>query len=278
MLDEIQSTLFDLEPGVMEGIFNGILHRHFPFGYYMKFIAERFGALRRGLMFTGDNLRELALRFRMTPIYDDTIREALLLHVDFPSVREIYKSIRNGSIKIQSFQSRDKPTPIAYHLLYKHIDIPELIAPETIEKDTISRLKFSLDNMTVDLLCFDCGELTQNLVVKSLPTKPSCQSCGSGLLAVSSWSTDYVAQLLRKKLKGQVIEENERSMLARTRRSADLVLSYGRRAVIAQCVYGIGPQTASRLLAKMHDDDKSFYRDLLEAKLQFITTRPYWDK
>ena len=45
VLDEIQSTLFDLEPGVMEGIFNGILHRHFPFGYYMKFIAERFGAL-----------------------------------------------------------------------------------------------------------------------------------------------------------------------------------------------------------------------------------------
>ncbi len=278
VLDEIQSTLFDLEPGVMEGIFNGILHRHFPFGYYMKFIAERFGALKRGLMFTGDNLRELALRFRMTPIYDETIREALLLHVDFPSVREIYKSIRNGSIKIQTFQSRDKPTPIAYHLLYKHIDIPELIAPETIEKDTISRLKFSLDNMTVDLLCFDCGELTQNLVVKSLPTKPSCPSCSSGLLAVSSWSTDYLAQILRKKLRGQVIEDNERSMLARTRRSADLVLSYGRRAVIAQCVYGIGPQTASRLLAKMHDDDKSFYRDLLEAKLQFITTRPYWDK
>ncbi len=278
VLDEIQSTLFDLEPGVMEGIFNGILHRHFPFGYYMKFIAERFGALKRGLMFTGDNLRELALRFRMTPIYDETIREALLLHVDFPSVREIYKSIRNGSIKIQTFQSRDKPTPIAYHLLYKHIDIPELIAPETVEKDTISRLKFSLDNMTVDLLCFDCGELTQNLVVKSLPTKPVCPSCSSGLLAVSSWSTDYLAQILHKKLRGQVIEDNERSMLARTRRSADLVLSYGRRAVVAQCVYGIGPQTASRLLAKMHDDDKSFYRDLLEAKLQFITTRPYWDK
>ena len=119
-------------------------------------------------MFTGDNLRELALRFRMTPIYDETIREALLLHVDFPSVREIYKSIRNGSIKIQTFGLKDKPTPIAYHLLYKHIDIPELIAPETVEKDTISRLKFSLDNMTVGLALFrlrrinsePCSEIT----------------------------------------------------------------------------------------------------------------------
>lgn len=277
-LNEIQSTLFQLEPGVLEGIFNGVLHRHFPFGYYMKFIAERFGALKRGLMYTGDNLRELALRFRMTPIYDETIREAMLLHVDFPKVREIYRSIRDGSIEVVTFHSKEKPSPLAYHLLYKHIDIPELIAPETIERDTISRLKFSLDNMSVDLLCFECGTITPNVVVKSLPPKPSCPSCTSRLLAVSTWSTDFLAQILRNKLKGKPIEDKERSLLAGTRRSADLVLSYGHNAVIAQCVYGIGPQTASRILAKMHDDEKSFYRDLLEAKLRFVTTRPYWDK
>jgi len=85
-LEEIRSTIFGVEPGVLEGVFKGVLHRHFPFGYYMKFIAERFGALRRGLMFSGDSLKELALRFRITPIYDETIREALLLHVDFPRV------------------------------------------------------------------------------------------------------------------------------------------------------------------------------------------------
>jgi ATP-dependent Lhr-like helicase len=83
---------------------------------------------------------------------------------------------------------------------------------------------------------------------------------------------------LEKKLKSTPLEEADRETLARARRSADLVLSYGRRVVIAQCVYGIGPQTASRILAKMHDDDRSFYKDLLEAKLKFITTRPFWDK
>jgi ATP-dependent Lhr-like helicase len=261
----------------MEGIFNGILHRHFPFGYYMKFIAERFGALKRGLMFSGDNLRELALRFRMTPIYDETIREALLLHVDFPKVREIYESIRAGEIKVASYHAKEKPTPLAYHLLYKHVDIPELIAPETIEKDTLSRLKFSLDNMTVDLVCITCGKVT-NAVVKSLDSKPLCPSCSSGLLAVSSWLTDPLERILNRRLKGLAIDDADREILARARRSADLTLSYGRRAVIAQCVYGIGPQTASRVLAKMHDDEKSFYKDLLQAKLKFITTRPYWDK
>jgi hypothetical protein len=28
----------------------------------------------------------------------------------------------------------------------------------------------------------------------------------------------------------------------------------------------------------MHDDEKSFYKDLLQAKLKFITTRQFWDK
>ena len=277
-MDEIGSMIVGIEPEVLEGVLSGVLHRHFPFGYYMKFIAERFGALRRGLTFSGESLRELALRFRMTPIYDETIREALLLHVDFPRVREINKQIREGGMQVAFFKAQDKPTPLAFHILNKHIDIPELIAPETVAKDTIERLRFSLDNMTVDLLCFECGALTQAVVIKSLPTKTKCSNCGSALLAVSSWSTDYLVYLLEKKLKRRSLEDAERDTLARARRSADLVLSYGKKAIIAQCVYGIGPQTASRILAKMHDDEKSFYKDLLEAKLKFITTRQFWDR
>jgi ATP-dependent Lhr-like helicase len=277
-LDELRSNLFMIEKGVLEGIFKGALYRHFPFGYYMKFIAERFGAMKRGLMFSGDSLRDLGLRFRMTPIYDETIREALLLHVDYPRVRTIYRDLREGTIEVSIFKAEDNPTPIGFHLLNKHLDVPELVAPENVEKDTIERLRYSLDNMTVDLLCFECGTLMQAVVVKSLKPKPTCSSCNSGLLAVSSWSTDFLARILGKKLKTKPLEDVERETLSRARRSADLVLSYGRRAVVAQCVYGIGPQTASRILARMHDDEKRFYKDLLEAKLRFIMTRPFWDK
>jgi ATP-dependent Lhr-like helicase len=277
-LQEVRDVLFGVEDGVLEGVLNGVLHRHFPFGYYMKFIAERFGALKRGLTYSGQSLRELTLRFRMSPIYDETIREALMLHVDYPRVRQIYQSIRNGSVEVSEFKAKEHPSPFAFHLLNKHIDIPELVAPETVEKDTINRLKFSLDNMNVDLLCFQCGSVNNNLTVKSLPPKPSCTSCQSGLLAVSTWSTEFLAHILGKKLRGETLEDGEVKVLAKARRSADLVLSYGRRAVIAQCVYGIGPQTASRVLAKMHDEERDFYKDLLESKLRFITTRPFWDK
>jgi len=32
-----------------------------------------------------------------------------------------------------------------------------------------------------------------------------------------------------------------------------------------------------QVLAKMHEKDEAFYRDLLEVKLRLITTKPYWN-
>jgi hypothetical protein len=58
----------------------------------------------------------------------------------------------------------------------------------------------------------------------------------------------------------------------------DLVLSYGRQALVAMLTWGIGPQTASGILAKMHTRDEDFYADLLRAKLKYIQTRPFWDR
>jgi ATP-dependent Lhr-like helicase len=115
------------------------------------------------------------------------------------------------------------------------------------------------------------------MIIADLPEHPQCTTCGSKLLAPLFWSSNYTTGTLRKKRNKEDLDENEQKALGRARRSADLVISYGKRAVIAQSVYGIGPQTASRILALMHDTDEEFYRDLLDAKLQFIATRPYWN-
>ena len=124
---------------------------------------------------------------------------------------------------------------------------------------------------------FECTNLATDVTIGNLPDHPSCPKCYSKLLAPVFWSSRYVASILHKKRDKQKLDESEQKALTRARRSADLVIAYGRRAVIAQSVYGIGPQTASRVLSKMHESDDEFYRDLLEAKLQFITTRPYWN-
>lgn len=43
-------------------------------------------------------------------------------------------------------------------------------------------------------------------------------------------------------------------------------------------VKGVGPETASRILGKMHPQEEQFYMDLLKAKIQYLRTREFWDK
>jgi ATP-dependent Lhr-like helicase len=225
----------------------------------------------------GGAMKELQVRFRLTPIYDETIREAQVERADFEGVKKIFKRIKEQNMDVRFFRSKNKPTPLAYHILYRHVDIPELIAPENVAADNMTRLRISIEGRAIDLLCFDCGTLATDIIIADLSEHPSCQNCKSALLAPVFWSSGYVTSVLRKKRAKQSLDESEQKALTRSRRSADLVIAYGRRAVVAQSVYGIGPQTASRVLAKMHESDDEFYKDLLEAKLQFITTRPYWN-
>jgi ATP-dependent Lhr-like helicase len=243
----------------------------------MKQIAERFGALNRGRLMYGGAMKELQVRFRLTPIYDETIRDAQVERADFEGVKRIFKQIKERDLEVRFFRSKDKPTPLAYHILYRHVDIPELIAPENVAADNMTRLRISIEGRAIDLLCFDCANLETEASIGGLSESPTCPNCGSKLLAPVFWSSGYVTSVLRKKRSKESLDENEQKALTKARRSADLVIAYGRRAVIAQSVYGIGPQTASRVLSKMHESDDEFYRDLLEAKLHFITTRPYWN-
>jgi ATP-dependent Lhr-like helicase len=136
-------------------------------------------------------------------------------------------------------------------------------------------MKASIFGTEVSLVCFKCGLDQGYTTVGNLPEEPRCSACGSGLLVPCYWGTSKVIGLLRKKAIGPLNDE-ERGELAKARRGADLVLSYGMKAVIAQTVYGIGPQTASRILAEMREDEEAFYRDLLEAKIRFVTTRQFW--
>jgi ATP-dependent Lhr-like helicase len=56
-----------------------------------------------------------------------------------------------------------------------------------------------------------------------------------------------------------------------------LILSYGKKAIVALKVRGVGPETAFRILGKMHSREEEFYMDLLKVKIQYLRTREYWE-
>ncbi len=262
-------------PEEVERDFHARIRERFPFGYYMKFIAERFGAIERGLSLGEEKLLDLYSRLKQTPIHDETIREVLQEKADVETVKKVVSAIGNGKIRVETRISNEKPTPISYHILYKYAEIPEMIAPEQVQADTVERMRNAIMHTSVELICMECGRKQEPIPIRDLPQKPSC-SCGSTLLALLPGYKGYLVGIVNKRLNGEKLSGDESRLLADLRRTADVIHSYGRRGVIALSVYGIGPQTALRILSKMHYSEDELLRDLLEAKLQYIRTKPYW--
>ncbi len=275
---KIPSALFTLTDDAVDRAFSDYLETRFPFSYKMKFVAERFGALPRGKTMGPERQSQLPTQFRETPIYDETLREAMLEKVDVKKVKEIMRDIKSGKVKVSTIHRSEKPTPLAYHILAKYSDISELMAPERVLLSNIDKMKRAIEARTATLMCMSCREWITEKKIKSLPEQPACEKCESRLLALLYPNQDVnrIRDTLKKRHESKELTEDELKELAHARRTADLILSYGKKAVIALEVKGVGPETAFRILGKMHPKEEEFYMDLLKAKIQYLRTREFW--
>jgi ATP-dependent Lhr-like helicase len=153
------------------------------------------------------------------------------------------------------------------------------MAPEQVLLSNIEKMKKAIDARTARLLCIQCGEWTAEEKIRTLPEQPQCRKCGSKLLSLLYFSQDAkrLAEVLKKRREGNELSDEELRELTQARRKADLILSYGKKAITALEVKGVGPETAFRILGKMHVKEDQFYMDLLKAKIQYLKTREYWE-
>jgi ATP-dependent Lhr-like helicase len=278
-VEKMPTTLFGLNDEEVNKAFEKYVNAKFPFAYKMKFVAERFGVLPRGKTMSYERQSQLRAQFENTPIYDETLREALIEKADLRKVKQIMRSIRSGKTKVSTLYRSEKPTPLAYHILAKYADISELMAPERILLSNIEKMKMAIDARTATIMCMTCGEWTTQTRIKQLPDQPKCGKCGSRLLALLYPSQDpnrLKETLLKRRENAELMAEDLKE-LTQARRKADLILSYGKTAIRALQVKGVGPETASRILGKMHPKEDELYLDLLKAKIQYLRTREFWE-
>jgi len=80
-----------------------------------------------------------------------------------------------------------------------------------------------------------------------------------------------------KKRREEELSEEEESLIAYAKMSADLIKLYGEKAVLALSTRGVGPLTAYQILAKMHRDLDDLIDDLREAMKEYLETRDFWE-
>jgi ATP-dependent helicase Lhr and Lhr-like helicase len=278
-VEELPSVLFHLTDEDVDKEFQKYVKAKFPFASKMKAVAERFGALPRGKTMSPERQAKLRASFEDTPIYDETLREAMLEKADLAKTKQVMHDVQAGKIKVDTLIREEKPTPLAYHILAQYADISELMAPERTILSNIDKMKNSIEARTATLLCMNCGTWTTQIRVRELPEEPHCGNCQSRLLSLLYFSQDAekLKRDLQKRREGKELNPDELKELTVARRKADLILSYGKQAVRALEVKGVGPETASRIMGKMHPNEDDFYMDLLKAKIQYLRTREFWE-
>ena len=265
--EEIRKLLLALKPESVRPLLEQSIANSALFRYKFLHVARLFGLISRNVKLT-INVKRVIERMRGSPIYEETMREIFHDYVDVGRCAELLRELARGEVTVH-FADVDEPTPLGRIGLTKLSSASELIAPIEPRSEILKAFRNQILSKRAKFACTYCGKLMYR-VLRELPNRIKCETCGSSMLAL-------VEKREKEKMKkGKRVKGEEEKLKKELLRSASLVDAYGRRAVFAMTVYGVGTETAARVLSRVHPNEEMLFVDLLEAQKQFIRTRRYW--
>jgi len=270
-VEEIKKILSDYNPEDVQVILEKSLPRSSLFKFRFIHVAKRFGAISRNANLETINIDRVIDVYWNSPIYQETLQEIFTEKMDLEKTKEIISKIRNKEINLIGMEGL---SPLA-ELGFRY-ELQDVVKPERPEKEIFKIFKNRLMNSKVKLLCINCGKYSITDYVKDVEEEPRCKKCQSKLISVLRLYQIEIQKIVSKWLKGQELSEEEEEKLKHIKKSSDLVIVYGKKAVIAMAGRGVGPETAKRILAKMYRNEDEFYKEILRAEREWIKNKRFW--
>ena len=236
-------------------------------------VAKKFGIVGRGAIYERKSARFLYERYSKTALVHEALRELFHDKYDLKNSDEILKKIRENEIHIRWLevdQFSKLAEPVLDHTTKYYS------SPANLDKGILDLVKARLQKTKHRLICARCGkweQLVETHEVKNILICPYCK----GRQITATYHSDYdLPKIIRKKHEGKKLSADEKYKFDRSWKVSSLVENFGKIAITVMSGYGVGADTAARILRNMIDEEYLF-KQIYEAERQYVITRGFWD-
>jgi len=238
-------------------------------------VAKRFGIITKEASLK--ELKGILKSIENTIIGLEALKEVKTYDLDTKALLDFINSIKREKVNLVFIESKGEDiTPFSKETL-NTIQFMAFLQVAVNVPSILDMIKKRLFNTRVKLVCLMCGKWSIVEKVGNLPERIVCPKCGSGFITITkNIELDLESIVKRRLRKGKLVGE-EKAIFEEARKTADLVLTYGKKAVIALAAKGVGPRTAAKIISKLALNEREFYKAIVEAEKNYLRTRMYWD-
>jgi len=257
--------LKNIHPDTVEALLRLYLKRSSYLRWKFIFVAKKFGAIRKDADYRTINVEKVMKALEGTPIMEEAIEKTLWEVLDVERTTGILQAIQSGEMEIHVCGL----TPIGKAGIEARGDI---MMPQRPTHAILMAMKSRLERERVAIVCTHCKRKSIR-TVSGVEDKLVCKSCGSIMMAVVRRNEMANIKLLER---GDPSAE-QKKIIRKIMKSANLVMSYGKKAVLALAARGVGPENAGRILSMQYEDEDDFLAAILAAEVRFARTKRFWD-
>ena len=262
-------------------VFDDSINIVFSFGTASKFnlerktwcVSKKFGVVGRQAIYERKSARFLYERYSKTPIVKEALRELFHDKYDLEKTQIILDEIHEQKISLQWFDV-DKFSKLAEPILDHTTKYYS--SPANVDKGIIDLVKKRLDKTIHRLICARCGKWERTYETNQIPDSLSCPYCRGRQITATFYSDYDLSKIIRKKHQGKKLSADEKHKFDRAWKVSSLVENFGKTALIVLSGYGVGADTAARILRNMIDEE-TLFKQIYEAERQYVMTRGFWD-
>ncbi|MDG7049915.1 MAG: DEAD/DEAH box helicase [Nitrososphaerota archaeon] len=236
-------------------------------------VAKKFGVVGRGAVYEKKSARFLFERYSKTPLVKEALRELFHDKYDLEKTKQVLSEINSSIIQIHWIE-QNKFSKLAEPILDHTTKYYS--SPTSIDKGILDLVKTRLFKTSHRFICARCGKWERVVKTNEIENIPVCPYCKARQITTTFYSDHDLAKIIQKKAAGKKITADENHRFSRAWKTASLLENFGKTALIVLSGYGVGVDTASRILRNMVDEE-TLYRQIYEAERLYVTTRGFWD-